>query len=149
MAWKKQKLRLIPEADADDATQEIYAEIKQALGIPYINPMFQAYAAYPEYFKLLWQALVPDLETREFFNSAERIAAESYTRVHNYLSVPDLNRKIQEMDFSAGAQEELKDVIDLYLYNNSVLLLICAAQMQAFENPAASVRPATEPAEHP
>ncbi len=149
MAWKKQKLRLVPESEADEATLEIYAEIKHALGIPYINPMFQAYAAYPEYFRLLWNALVPALETREFFSAAERIAAESYTRVHNYLSVPDLSRKVKEMDFSLGAQEELKDVTDLYLYNNSVLLLICAAQMQAFENPSASARPATEPAEHP
>jgi hypothetical protein len=149
MAWKKRKLRLVPESEADNATSEIYAEIKHALGIPYINPMFQAYAAYPAYFRLLWQTLTPALETREFFSTAERIAAESYTRVHNYLNVPDLSRKVEEMDFSPGAQEELKDVIDLYLYNNSVLLLICASQMQAFENPAASARPATEPAEHP
>lgn len=149
MAWKKQKLRLVTESEADKATSEIYAEIKHALGIPYINPMFQAYAAYPAYFRLLWNALQPALETREFFSAAQRIAAESYTRVHNYLPVPDLNRKIQEMDFSEGAQEELKDVIDLYLYNNSVLLLICAAQMQAFENPTANTRPATGPAEHP
>lgn len=149
MAWKKQKLRLVPESEADNTTSEIYADIKHALGIPYVNPMFQAYAAYPEYFQLLWKALRPALETREFFAAAERIAAESYTRVHNYLSVPNLSSKVQEMDFSLGAQEELKDVIDLYLYNNSVLLLICAAQMQAFENPAASARPATEPAEHP
>ena len=56
---------------------------------------------------------------------------------------------MEEMDFSPGAQEELRDVTDLYLYNNSVLLLILAAQMQAFENPGASTRPATTPAEHP
>jgi hypothetical protein len=149
MVWKKQKLRLIPESEADNATSEIYAEIKHALGIPYINPMFQAYAAYPAYFRLLWKALQPALETGEFFSAAQRIAAESYTRVHNYLSVPDLSRKVKEMDFSPGALDELRDVIDLYLYNNSVLLLICGAQMQAFENPAAGARPATEPAEHP
>lgn len=149
MVWKKQKLRLVPETSAEGEILEIYAEIKQTLGIPYINPMFQAYAAYPAYFRLLWRALQPALETREFFSAAQRIAAESYTRVHNYLSVPDLNRKVKEMDFSPGAQEELKDVIDLYLYNNSVLLLICGAQMQAFENPAAGDRPATAPAEHP
>jgi len=149
MGWKKQKLRLVPESEARGEVLEIYWEIKHVLGIPYVNPMFQAYGAYPEYFKVLWKALRPALQTREFFAAAERLAAEAYTRVHNYLNVPDLSRKMEEIGFSRGAQHELKDVIDLYLYNNSVLLMICGAQMQAFENPGAKARPATEPAEHP
>jgi hypothetical protein len=149
MTWSKQKMRLVPESAASGEVLEIYAEIKHALGISYVNPMFQAYAAFPEYFRLLWKTLRPGMDTREFFSAAQRIAAEAYTRVHNYFNVPDLSRKIEEMEFSPGAQHELKDVIDLYLYNNSVLLLIVAAQMQAFENPGAVPRPATAPAEHP
>jgi len=149
MAWKRQKLRLVPESEADSEILEIYAEIKHALGLPYVNPMFQALASYPKYFKTLWKALRLDLETREFFSLAQRIAAEAYTRVHNYLNVPNLRLKVQEMEFSPGAQEELRDVIDLYLYNNSVLLLIAGAQMQGFENPGAVARPASAPAEHP
>jgi Halocarboxylic acid dehydrogenase DehI len=149
MAWKRQKLRLVPELEAGAEVQEIYAEIKHALGLPYINPMFQALAGYPEYFRVFWKAVRPDLETREFFSLSRRLAAEAYTRVHNYFNVPDLGRKVREMDFSPGAQEELRDVIDLYLYNNSVLLVIAAAQMQGFENPSASPRPASIPAEHP
>jgi|ERR1051326_3062461 hypothetical protein len=149
MAWKRQKLRLIPEAEADPEILAIYGEIKHALGLPYVNPMFQALGAYPKYFRVFWNALRPDLETREFFSLSQRLGAEAYTRVHNYLNVPNLGRKVQEMEFSSGAQEELRDVIDLYLYNNSVLLVIAAAQMQGFENPAASPRPASVPAEHP
>jgi Halocarboxylic acid dehydrogenase DehI len=149
MVWKRQKLRLVPESEAHGDVQQIYFEIKEALGLPYVNPMFQAMGAYPEFFRIFWNALRSDLETREFFSLAQRIAAESYTRVHNYLNVPDLSRRIEEMGFSPGAQEELRDVIDLYLYNNSVLLLIAAAEMQGFENPSASSRPGSAPAEHP
>lgn len=149
MAWKRQKLRLVPESEAQGEVLEIYSEIKHALGLPYVNPMFQALGAYPEFFRVFWNALRPDLESREFFLLAQRISAEAYTRVHNYLNVPDLRRKVEELGFSPGAQEELRDVIDLYLYNNSVLLLIAAATMQGFENPSASSRPASAPAEHP
>jgi len=149
MAWKRQKLRMVPEAEAQGDVLEIYSEIKQALGLPYINPMFQALGSYPKYFRIFWDALRADLETREFFSLAQRIAAEAYTRVHNYLNVPDLSQRVNELGFSTGAQEELRDVIDLYLYNNSVLLLIVAAEMQGFENPNASPRPASAPAEHP
>lgn len=149
MAWKRQKLRLVPESEADPEVLEIYGQIRHALGLPYLNPMFQALGAYPNYFRVFWNALRPDLETGEFFSLSQRLGAEAYTRVHNYLNVPDLARRIQEMEFSAGAQEELREVIDLYLYNNSVLLLIAAAQMQGFENPSASPHPASAPAEHP
>jgi Halocarboxylic acid dehydrogenase DehI len=149
MAWKRQKLRLVPELEASGEVLEIYAEIKHALGLPYISPMFQALAAYPAFFRVFWDTLRPDLETREFFSLAQRIAAEAYTRVHNYLNVPNLSRRVEEMEFSPGAQEELRDAMDLYLYNNSVLLLIIAAQMQGFENPHASPRPSSAPAEHP
>jgi hypothetical protein len=149
MVWKRQKLRLVPEAEAEGEILEIYTQIKHALGLPYINPMFQALASYPAFFRVFWDSLRPDLETREFFSLAQRIAAEAYTRVHNYLNVPNLSRRVEEMDFSPGAQEELRDAMDLYLYNNSVLLLIAAAQMQGFENPHATPRPASAPAVHP
>jgi hypothetical protein len=149
MAWKRQKLRLVPEAEADPDVLEIYGEIRHALGLPYVNPMFQALGAYPSYFRVFWNALRPDLETGEFFSLSQRLGAEAYTRVHNYFNVPDLGRRVQEMEFSAGAQEELREVIDLYLYNNGVLLLIAAAQMQGFENPNASPRTSSMPAEHP
>ena len=149
MAWKRQKLRLVPESEADSEILEIYGEIRQCLGLPYVNPMFKALAGYPSYFRVFWKALRPDLETREFFSLSRRLGAEAYTRVHNYLNVPNLGRRLREMQFSPGAQEELRDVIDLYLYNNSVLLLIAAAQMQGIENPSASPRPASTPAEHP
>src|SRR4051794_11477883 len=117
MVWKRQKLRLVPESEAEGEVLEIYQEIKHALGLPYINPMFQALGAFPEFFRVFWNVLHPDLDTQEFFSLAQRIAAESYTRVHNYLNVPNLRRRLEELEFSQGAQEELRDVIDLYLYN--------------------------------
>jgi len=149
MVWKRQKLRLVPESEAEGDILDIYGEIRHALGLPYINPMFQALAAYPAFFRVFWETLQPDLETGEFFSLAQRIAAEAYTRVHNYLNVPNLSRRVEEMEFSPGAQEELREAMDLYLYNNSVLLLIAAAQIQGFENPNAAPRPTTAPAVHP
>src|SRR5947207_6859293 len=79
MALKKHKLHLVREAEADGRTLTIFEEIKQALGIPYVNMMFQAFASFPEFFELFWQTLKPVLATREFFAFSERIGAEGYT----------------------------------------------------------------------
>ena len=49
MPWKRHKLRAIKESQADLATSEIYSEIKQALGIPHVNMIFQVLASFPNF----------------------------------------------------------------------------------------------------
>ena len=149
MGFKRHKLHLVKENQAEGRIAEIYFEVRRTLGIPHVNVMFQAFASFPEFFDLFWTALKPILETQEFFSFSERLGAEAYTRVHNYFSVPDLRTKVTEMDFSAGAQNELQQVVNLYHYNYPALLLICAALLQAFENPGSPQRQGTRPALHP
>jgi hypothetical protein len=148
MAWKRHKLHAIRDSEADDATHEIYSEIKAALGIPYVSTMFQVFASFPVFFLLFWERARPVAETAEFFSVAERLAAEAYTRMHNYFNIPDLAWKVEKMEFSAGAQGELKRAVELYHYSHPLLLELCAALMQAFENPEAAVREGT-PAQQP
>ena len=143
MALKRHKLVAVKEHQAEGEIAEIYSEIKQSLGIPHVNMVFQVFAGFPGFLPLFWNAAQVVLETREFFSGADRLGAEAYTRMHNYFAVPDFRSRIEELQFSPGAERELRDVVDLYHYNYPVLLLLCAAQMQAFENPETSVRQAT------
>lgn len=140
---KRHKLIAVKESQAEGETAEIYSEIKQSLGIPHVNMVFQVFAGFPRFLPLFWNAAQSMLGTREFFSGADRLGAEAYTRMHNYFAVPDFRGRIEELQFSPGAERELRDVVDLYHYNYPILLLLCAAQMQAFENPETSVRPAT------
>lgn len=149
MNWKKHKLLLLSEAAARGHTAEIYDEIKEALGIPRVNMMFQVLASFPEFFDLFWRALKPVVETQEFFSFSNRLSAEAYTRMHNYFPVPDLQRKLKELEFSPGAQNELHQVAELYHYNYSILLLVNAALVQAFDNPGKPQGRGATPAYHP
>jgi hypothetical protein len=97
----------------------------------------------------MWKALRPAIETRDFFQHAERLRAEAYTCTHNYFLVPDLCDSIREIHFSSGAQHELTEVVELFHYNNPLLLLIAAMQLQAFEDGPPHRRSATGDAEHP
>jgi Halocarboxylic acid dehydrogenase DehI len=146
---RKRRLSLVREADASGRTLEIYQEIKAALGLPHVNVMFQAYGAYPAALDAIWNALRPCVETQEFFRCAERLRGEAYTRTHNYFAVPDLCASIQQVHFSTGAQHELTDVVELFHYNNPLLLLIAAVQLQAFEDGPALTRTADGNADHP
>ena len=150
MNWKRHKLRLVTEKQARGRTREIFDEIRQAMGVPHVNRIFQALASFPAFFELFWKTAKPLLHTQEFFSFSERIAAEAYTRMHNYFSVPALGAKTSEMDFSPGARAELEESAELYHYNCSVLLLLSAALVQAFENPGTeATNKATSVVVHP
>ena len=146
---RKRRLTLVREADSSGRTLEIYQEIKAALGVPHVNVIFQAYGAYPAALDTIWNALRPCVETTEFFRCAERLRGEAYTRTHNYFTVPDLCASIQQVHFSTGAQHELTEVVELLHYNNPLLLLIAAAQLQAFEDGPPMPKSAERNAEHP
>jgi hypothetical protein len=143
MSWKRSKLHLLKEQEVQGRTREIFEEIKQALGVPFVNTMFQALASFPEFFELLWRTAKPALYTQEFFVFSERLGAEAYTRMHNYFSIPALRGKAASMNFAPEVQADLQEAAELYHYNYSVLLLLSAALAYAFEHPEARARDGT------
>src|SRR5260370_22966590 len=135
MLRKGLKRAPVAESEAKGRTREIYGELKTALGVPYVDGVFRAYGAYPEFLDLLWTSVEPALHTREFFALAERLRADAYTRVHSYLAVPDFCRHITELHFTEGAKDELTETTELLYYNDPILLLLSAAMFQAFDQP--------------
>jgi hypothetical protein len=148
MPLKKGKPVFMREHQADEGRQLIFQQIKEALGVPHVNLVFLAYAAHPKFLEMWWRAAKPILESQEFFTLSERVRAEAYTRMHNYFSVPDLCASMTDLSFTVGARHELTDVVDLFHYNDAPLLLLLAAQMQAFDKPVGGKREST-PATHP
>jgi len=147
-ASRKRRLPLVSEADATGRTLEIYQQIKSALGVPHVNVIFQAYGAHPRFLDVMWNLLRPAVATREFFAKADHLGAEAYTWMHNYFPVPDLCYQIKQIDFSVGAPHELTGVVELFHYNNPLLLLI-AAILLAFEDGPVKHWTAEVGADHP
>ena len=146
---RQRRITLIPESQAQGRVFEIYREIKAALGVPHVNLLFQAYGAYPSFLELHWQTIRPVLQTTEFFQYADRLRAEAYTRAHNYFAVPDFCEEVKEMQLTPGARQELTGVVELFHYNNPLLLMVVAAQMQAFDEAPMPQRQSVGPAIHP
>ncbi|HWR37286.1 MAG TPA: halocarboxylic acid dehydrogenase DehI family protein [Clostridia bacterium] len=150
MSWKKgNRLSMVRESEARGRVREIYDEFKHALGVPHVNVVIQVYAAFPTFLDLFWRTTKPVAETQGFFDFAERLRADAYTRIHNYFDVPDLCERTADMKFSTGAQQELAEVIELFQYNNPLLLLLAAAQMQSFDGPIGDANAVRKPARHP
>ena len=143
MTWKRARPYLLTEKEASGRIGEIFDEIKQALGVPYVNMLFEALASYPAFFVLFWATAKPALHTQEFFIYSERLGAEAYTRMHNYFAVPPLRSNAAAANHSTEAQAELQETVELYHYNYSVLLLLVAALVYAFEHPGTRIREGT------
>jgi hypothetical protein len=135
MPERRGKLKLVREREADGRTREIFAELKQLLGIPFTPVVYQALAAYPKFLELHWRAFAPLLATEQFFQLGARLRGEAYTRMHNYFQIGDLCEPLTEMSFSEGAKHQLGDVIELFNYANPLLLVIVSAQLFALEQP--------------
>lgn len=137
MSWRKgNRVKLVPENEAQESTRAIYEEIKKFLGLPYVDTYFQALAYFPKFLELHWRAVHPLVDTQEFFLLAERLRADAYTRIHSYFEVPDIGSQLVQRNFSTGACEELTYVSDLFHYSAPLILLLTAAQFQAFDSPA-------------
>ena len=139
----------LTDVEAKGRVREIFDEIKAALGVPQVNVIFQAYAAYPAFLDLYWQSVKAAVETQEFFLLADRLRGDAYTRVHNYFAVPDLCGRVSDLSFSSGAKHELTDVVELFHYNNPPLLLLSAIVMRAVEDSGAVAHAGHRPAKHP
>ena len=149
MPWNRNKLRMVSESEAKGETAQIFAELKETLGIPHVSMAFRILASYPRFFSLFWKCARPMLETGEFFSAADEIRTQGYNQVKSGFPVPDLHAKLTELEFTERAQEEVQDVVDLYEYVNPVLLLVMAALADGFEHPEGEVKHGNLPAHHP
>ena len=145
MAPRKVKPKLVRETEAQGRVREIYDDIKRLFGVPYVNVIFQAYAASPKFLEILWSTLRPTLQSAEFFSCANRLRAEAITIIHNYYSVPDLCARIKDLQFSEGAQHELTDVVRLFCYNDALMLQFVATACRALDAPVGTGRPGSSP----
>ncbi|HET9183153.1 MAG TPA: halocarboxylic acid dehydrogenase DehI family protein [Candidatus Angelobacter sp.] len=149
MPWNRNKLNMVSETDAKGETARIFADLKETLGIPHVSMVFRVLASLPRFFPLFWKAARPMLQTGEFFTAADQIRADAHHRMQTRFAVPNLQGKLTEMGFTTGAQEEVKDVVELYEYVNPVLLLNLSALMEGLEHPAGPPRHGNLPAQHP
>jgi hypothetical protein len=152
MRWRRgNRLKLVSDTDAPARTRVIFDEVRHALGVPVVPFLYQVYAAYPAFLERHWEAFRPAVESKAFFLLGDRLAAESYTRAHNYFAIRDMSPRPALAEEWASPQPclSLTQTLAYYQYLDPLLLLTAAAQMQAFEGPIGQKQETTEIAAHP
>lgn len=147
MGWKRgNRLQLVNESEALPETRVVFDEVRHSLGVPVVPILYQAYAAFPRFLAVHWEAFRPAIQSRQFFALGARLAAESYTRGHSYFNIPSLT--MCDVRSDVAPKLPIAQVLDYYQYLDPLLLLISAAQAQAMEGTVGQDG-APEAANHP
>jgi len=109
------RLTLMEAHHVDATTVAVYEDIKAALGLPFINTDYRAFARWPSYFALAWRDL------------SEKMPSDTYetcvTNVHNFAAeqmrnLPNPGRLTSQMLIDAaeqdGAIDEIVEVVRLF-----------------------------------
>jgi hypothetical protein len=139
MVWnRKKRLELVQENAAAGDVAEIFAQVRDELGMPFVSTYYQSLAFCPQFLRMHWDAMRPVVRSNDFQKRSDRLRAEAYTAIHNYFSVSNLSSAVEE-----SVAKELPQAVEYFYERDAMLLLITALQSTAFEG-----APISEPEAH-
>lgn len=109
------RLTLIEGHHADAPTRAVYEDIKETLGLPFVNTDYRALARWPSYFAIAWQDLRRHVHTDDYRASLERVHAVAVDLIKG-LSNPGRLTPLALLDAAGqdGDPEEIKEVVRLF-----------------------------------
>ena len=138
MPWRKgQQLRLAAPENASPDVAEIYAEMQDAMGLPFVDKLHQAYGMCPEFLKEHWQVAGPVVKSRQFLECAELLAREAEKQVQA-LAIPDLQQELASAQVSEASRADIRACLELFRRESAGSLLLCAWQVRAFQGAVGS-----------
>ena len=123
------KPKQISEREAEGEIERVYHEIKQTLRVSGINLNFRTWAGYDKFLPLMWDAMRPVAETRDFEDAADRVRAEAV------LGAQGLGKLGVAVHVPLGESQkyQIQAALDLYHYINPKLLVFTSAVKLALE----------------
>ncbi len=147
------QLHLVKPNEALLQVQRTYQEIQNALGIPWVPAVFQAYAAYPAFLELIWQRLGPVAQTKQFLEDALDIAEEACRQMAQIYQPGYSDSEVVQRLLAHGSREQIRHTLRAFEYGNPQLLILNKAVIEALDGrviegragPAAAVRQGESP----
>lgn len=135
----RSRVTLVPEQGAAGVAEQVFAEARQALAVPFVPELLRAYAAIPNFLEVMWPAVTPALQTADFIRCAGRLRAQAFTEAFNYLG---------GVDALAPENDDINEVLRLFHDAAPRILLLTSVVLRALEAPVGSAKP-TEDASLP
>lgn len=109
------RLTLVEQHHADAALTTLYGDIRETLGLPFVNTDYRALARWPSYFSLAWGDLRPHIAT-DAYRQAVGAVHEEAVRLALTLPNPGIldPAKLRDAAIEDGALEQIQEVVALF-----------------------------------
>src|SRR5574340_525480 len=128
----KPTIKPVKRFEASPEIRNIFEEIQDTMGIPWVPISWQSYAMYPNVLKLFWERLKPVVETKSFLHDAIAIT------VHAYQDTAVLYKPSYQPTLSSQECQKIEWELDAFEFGNSQLLIQQEALSQALKSESKS-----------
>ena len=112
----------VEEADAPDEVREIYAEIKEWFGLPFVPNLFKVMANHPAYLEATWRRLKVILGPGRLDRKTKEVIALAVSATNNCGYCIDAHTAaLRQLGFGDPELTELMAVVDLFNGFNRLL----------------------------
>ncbi len=121
---QSQTISLVREDDdKDQRVKEVYRDIKESLRIPFVNIIFQAYAAVPRFLDFVWRRLRPSMLAVRFVDDAARIGAMADRGVESW-PISNHAAQLRARNLGEADVRKMREIADLFHQVDPRLLII-------------------------
>lgn len=122
-----ESIPLVRESEAtDERVREAFRDIKNALRVPIVTLLFQAWAVVPRFLDLTWRRLRPNVLTVEFAELAAKIGGQVRTKSATW-QVADHAAQLRSRAVSDAEIVRMREVVELFAAVNPKLAILAIA----------------------
>jgi hypothetical protein len=124
-------IQLLRENEAtDERAREAFRDIKNALRVPIVTLIFQAWAAVPRFLDIVWRRLRPNVLSQSFAELADRLGADVQAGTMQW-GVGNHAAALRGRAVSEAEIARMREVIELFAQVNPKLAILASAVDQA------------------
>jgi hypothetical protein len=122
-----ESIALVRESEAtDERVREAFRDIKNALRVPIVTLLFQAWAAVPRFLDLTWRRLRPNVLTVEFAELATKVGNHVRAQTASW-HIADHAAQLRSRAVSEAEIARMREIIELFAEVNPKLAILATA----------------------
>ncbi|MFP2928195.1 halocarboxylic acid dehydrogenase DehI family protein [Pyxidicoccus sp. 3LG] len=124
--------RQVSEREAEGDIERIYHELRQVLRVTGVDVSLRTWAAFPRFFTAMWEALMPNIETRAFEEAADGLRDEAQEVAAGWEELGAWDA----VALGPSQRFHVKGVLELYgALQPKVLLMVSAVRLALADEP--------------
>lgn len=117
------EITLLTEERAQGKTKEIFDDIKDTLGTPFIHPFFNILAPFELYFQKAWEQLKPNITHPYFETLSSKVRFQLEDSIKGNFFMPDHIINLVRLGLQ-DHKREVQRVVGFFYYQNANLILL-------------------------